>query len=107
MQGAFEIISITGTVFSPPASPGSGGLSIFLSGEQWQILEGNVVGPLITTCTIILLVASFANGVFDRISLEEHDISKKNDINGGYQVHEVQPVTSQASMTKNVGVIVP
>ncbi|GFZ10566.1 putative AT-hook DNA-binding family protein [Actinidia rufa] len=42
LQGRFEILSLSGTVLPPPAPPGAGGLSIFLSGGQGQEEEGAV-----------------------------------------------------------------
>ncbi|XP_074342854.1 AT-hook motif nuclear-localized protein 29-like [Apium graveolens] len=97
LPDAFEIISITGTVLPPPAPPGFGSLSIFLSGGQGQVLGGKVVGPLIAKGAVILMVATFANAVFERIPLERHGAAEReNAANGANQVQEVQPLISQA-----------
>lgn len=71
LQGRFEILSLTGTVLPPPAPPGSGGLSIFLSGAQGQLVGGIVAGPLMSSGPVVLMAASFANAVFERLPLEE------------------------------------
>ncbi|GKV33359.1 hypothetical protein SLEP1_g41879 [Rubroshorea leprosula] len=86
LHGRFEILSLTGTVLPPPAPPGSGGLSIFLSGGQGQVVGGSVVGPLVASGPVLLMAASFSNAVFERLPLDEEE--------GGEQV---QPSVSQAS----------
>ncbi|KAL6527195.1 hypothetical protein OROGR_016285 [Orobanche gracilis] len=73
LQGRFDILSLSGTVLPPPAPPGSGGLSIFLSGGQGQVVGGSVVGPLMASGTVVLMAASFANAVFERLPLEEEE----------------------------------
>ncbi|KAH6778279.1 putative AT-hook DNA-binding family protein [Perilla frutescens var. hirtella] len=73
LQGRFEILSLSGTVLPPPAPPGSGGLSIFLSGGQGQVVGGCVVGPLMAAGPVVLMAASFANAVFERLPLEEEE----------------------------------
>lgn len=82
LQGRFELLSLTGTVLPPPAPPGAGGLSIFLSGGQGQVVGGSVVGPLMASTTVILIAASFANAVFERLPLEDQDV-KITPTNGG------------------------
>ncbi|XP_051118175.1 AT-hook motif nuclear-localized protein 29-like isoform X2 [Andrographis paniculata] len=71
LQGRFEILSLSGTVLPPPAPPGSGGLSIFLSGGQGQVVGGIIVGPLLASGPVVLMAASFANAVFERLPLED------------------------------------
>ncbi|CAA0806978.1 AT-hook motif nuclear-localized protein 29 [Striga hermonthica] len=73
LHGRFEILSLTGTVLPPPAPPGAGGLSIFLSGGQGQVVGGGVVGPLVASGPVFLMAASFANAVFERLPLEEEE----------------------------------
>ncbi|KAG6438236.1 hypothetical protein SASPL_103173 [Salvia splendens] len=63
LHGRFEILSISGTVLPPPAPPGAGGLSIFLSGGQGQVVGGIVVAPLVASGPVVLMAASFANAV--------------------------------------------
>ncbi|XP_074569787.1 AT-hook motif nuclear-localized protein 27-like [Curcuma longa] len=70
LRGRFEILSLTGTVLPPPAPPGAGGLSIFLAGGQGQVIGGGVAGPLVATGPVVLMVASFANAVYERLPLE-------------------------------------
>ena len=86
LQGRFEILSLTGTALPPPAPPGAGGLTIFLAGGQGQVVGGIVVSPLIASGSVLLMVASFANAVYDRLPLEEEE--------SPVQVH---PTASQTS----------
>ncbi|PIN08563.1 hypothetical protein CDL12_18852 [Handroanthus impetiginosus] len=88
LHGRFEILSLTGTVLPPPAPPGAGGLSIFLSGGQGQVVGGSVVGPLMASGPVVLMAASFANAVFERLPLEEEE---------GATAAQPQPSASQSS----------
>ncbi|XP_022895185.1 AT-hook motif nuclear-localized protein 25-like [Olea europaea var. sylvestris] len=76
LHGRFELLSLSGTVLPPPAPPDAGGLSIFLSGGQGQVVGGSVVGPLIASGPVVLMAASFANAVFERLPLEEEGIAQ-------------------------------
>ncbi|EYU36598.1 hypothetical protein ABFS82_14G283300 [Erythranthe guttata] len=89
LHGRFEILSLSGTVLPPPAPPGSGGLSIFLSGGQGQVVGGSVVGPLMASGAVVLMAASFANAVFERLPLEEEE--------GTSAAAQPQPAASQSS----------
>ncbi|XP_030450588.1 AT-hook motif nuclear-localized protein 25 [Syzygium oleosum] len=71
MHGRFDILSLTGTVLPPPAPPGAGGLAIYLAGGQGQVVGGSVAGPLMASGPVVLMAASFANAMFDRLPLEE------------------------------------
>lgn len=82
LQGRFEILSLSGTVLPPPAPPGSGGLSIFLSGGQGQVVGGSVVGPLVASGPVVLMAASFANAVFERLPLEEESAAGASQSSG-------------------------
>ncbi|KAF5455579.1 hypothetical protein F2P56_025140 [Juglans regia] len=88
LHGRFEILSLSGTVLPPPAPPGAGGLSIFLSGGQGQVVGGSVVGPLVASGPVVLMAASFANAVFERLPLDDQEEA------GAVQV---QPTASQTS----------
>ncbi|KMT01598.1 hypothetical protein BVRB_9g215940 [Beta vulgaris subsp. vulgaris] len=119
MHGRFEILSITGTALPPPAPPGAGGLTIFLSGGQGQVVGGSVVGPLMASGPVVLMAASFANAVFDRLPLEDGEERESGSTPIGQQVqppqqqqHEnqhqqqqqQQPTASQSSgVTGSVG----
>ncbi|KAL5976931.1 hypothetical protein ACLOJK_021268 [Asimina triloba] len=87
LHGRFEILSLSGTVLPPPAPPGAGGLTIFLAGAQGQVVGGSVVGPLMASGPVILMAASFANAVFERLPLGEEEA----------EVPVQQPATSQSS----------
>ncbi|XP_050235433.1 AT-hook motif nuclear-localized protein 25 [Mercurialis annua] len=89
LHGRFEILSLSGTVLPPPAPPGAGGLSIFLSGGQGQVVGGSVVGPLMASGPVVLMAASFANAVFERLPLDE-------------EAEGTAPVQSTASQSSGV-----
>ncbi|XP_074289671.1 AT-hook motif nuclear-localized protein 29-like [Silene latifolia] len=73
LHGRFDVVSFTGTALPPPAPPGAGGLTVFMAGGQGQVVGGSVVAPLIAAGTVVLMAASFANAVFDRLPLEDGD----------------------------------
>lgn len=87
LHGRFEILSLTGTALPPPAPPGAGGLTIFLAGGQGQVVGGSVTSPLTASGPVLLMVASFANAVYDRLPLEEEEPSPV----------QLQPTNSQSS----------
>ncbi|KAG6434888.1 hypothetical protein SASPL_106532 [Salvia splendens] len=98
LHGRFEILSISGTVLPPPAPPGAGGLSIFLSGGQGQVVGGIVVAPLVASGPVVLMAASFANAVFERLPLEEEEeggaaaapsASQSSEFDGNWQSKDV------------------
>ncbi|KAL7116419.1 hypothetical protein ACP275_03G003800 [Erythranthe tilingii] len=92
LHGRFEILSLSGTVLPPPAPPGAGGLSIFLSGGQGQVVGGSVVGPLMAAGAVVLMAASFANAVFERLPLEDEEGG-----GGSAAATQPQPSASQSS----------
>ncbi|XP_077210474.1 AT-hook motif nuclear-localized protein 27-like [Tasmannia lanceolata] len=71
LHGRFDILSLTGTVLPPPAPPQAGSLTIFLAGGQGQVVGGSVVGPLVAAGPVVIMAATFANAVFERLPLEE------------------------------------
>ncbi|KAL3340661.1 hypothetical protein AABB24_029011 [Solanum stoloniferum] len=106
LHGRFEILSLSGTVLPPPAPPGSSGISIFLSGGQGQVFGGSVVGPLMASGPVVLMAASFANAVFERLPLEEEDEAaaaaaaanaNASGVGVGAPTTQVQPAASQSS----------
>jgi predicted DNA-binding protein with PD1-like motif len=107
LRGRFEILSLTGTVLPPPAPPGASGLTAFLSGGQGQVIGGSVVGPLVAAGPIVLMVASFANAVYERLPLDgEEEETAPPAAAGGEQQDQVaqsagpqgqQPTASQSS----------
>ncbi|XP_022726610.1 AT-hook motif nuclear-localized protein 25-like [Durio zibethinus] len=92
LHGRFEILSLTGTSLPPPAPPGAGGLTIYIAGGQGQVVGGSVAGPLMASGPVVLMAASFANAVYDRLPLEEEDPPV-----------QVQPSASQSSRVTGSG----
>nr|GMC83042.1 AT-hook motif nuclear-localized protein 23-like [Ipomoea batatas] len=66
LHGRFEILSLSGSFLPPPAPPGATSLTIYLAGEQGQVVGGNVVGELMTAGPVILMAASFTNVAYER-----------------------------------------
>lgn len=108
LHGRFEILSLSGTVLPPPAPPGAGGLSIFLSGGQGQVVGGTVVGPLVASAPVILMAASFANAVFERLPFplplpldddhpQQQQQQQQREEEEGGGVHQVQPSANSQS----------
>ncbi|KAK7351834.1 hypothetical protein VNO77_11564 [Canavalia gladiata] len=100
LHGRFEIISITGTVLPPPAPPGSDGLSVYLSGAQGQVVGGGVMAPLVASSPVVLMAASFANAMFERLPLPFHDDGHDDD-NDDDQIQHA--TTSQSSGVAGTG----
>ncbi|KAI3757034.1 hypothetical protein L6452_04567 [Arctium lappa] len=98
LRGRFEILALSGTVLPPPAPPDAGGLSIFLAGGQGQVVGGIPVGPLMASGPVVLMAASFANAVFERLPVEE-DLEE----DGGSAAAQVQPAASQCSEVTSGG----
>lgn len=98
LHGRFEILTLSGTVLPPPAPPNAGGLSIFLAGGQGQVVGGIPVGPLMASSPVVLMAASFANAVFERLPVEE-DLEE----DGGSAAAQVQPAASQCSEVTSGG----
>ncbi|EOX98942.1 PPC domain - like 6 [Theobroma cacao] len=92
LHGRFEILSLTGTSLPPPAPPGAGGLTIYLAGGQGQVVGGSVAGPLMASGPVVLMAASFANAVYDRLPVEEEEPPV-----------QVQPAASQSSEVTGSG----
>ncbi|XAR61500.1 hypothetical protein NMG60_11015942 [Bertholletia excelsa] len=92
LRGRFEILSLSGTVLPPPAPPGAGGLSIFLSGGQGQVVGGSVVGPLVASGPVVLMASSFANAIFERLLLEWGEEEE-----GGAQVQQLASQSSEVT----------
>lgn len=95
LHGRFEILSLSGTVLPPPAPPGASSVTIFLAGTQGQVMGGTVVAPLVAAAPVILVAASFANAVFERLPVEEEEEEE--------QGVQIQPLASQSSSITGSG----
>ncbi|MED6183574.1 hypothetical protein PIB30_038978 [Stylosanthes scabra] len=96
LHGTFEILTISGTILPPPAPPGAGGLSVYLSGGQGQVVGGNVVAPLVASAVVVLMAASFANAMFERLPLNLDDDDPRQD-DDQFNQQPQQPAASQSS----------
>ncbi|KAI5402570.1 hypothetical protein KIW84_050251, partial [Lathyrus oleraceus] len=68
LQGRFEILLISGTIFPTPTPMNVGGLTIYLSGTNEQVIGGSVMPPLVASSLVTLTVASFANTTPEKLS---------------------------------------
>ncbi|KAI3783785.1 hypothetical protein L1987_42872 [Smallanthus sonchifolius] len=91
LHGLFEILTLSGTVLPPPAPANASGLSIFLSGGEGQVIGGIPVGPLVASSPVVVMAASFANAVFERLPVEDSE-----EDGGGGSAHG-QTTASQGS----------
>ncbi|KAK7285855.1 hypothetical protein RJT34_20638 [Clitoria ternatea] len=71
LQGQFEIISMTGSFLPGPPSPS--GLTVYMAGGQGQVVGGGVVGPLVASGTVMVMVATFSNAVYERLPIDDDD----------------------------------
>ncbi|KAL2346143.1 hypothetical protein Fmac_000143 [Flemingia macrophylla] len=101
LQGRFEIVSMTGTVLPPPAPAGSDGVSVYLAGAQGQVVGGVVVAPLVAASHVVLVAASFANAMFERLPLpfndHEHDDDDDDGDGGNYDDVPQPPPASRGT----------
>ncbi|KAF8768564.1 hypothetical protein HU200_007493 [Digitaria exilis] len=74
LHGRFEILSLSGSFLPPPAPPEATGLTVYLAGGQGQVVGGSVVGALTAAGPVVIMAASFANAVYERLPLEEEDM---------------------------------
>uniref|UniRef100_A0ACD5VR50 Uncharacterized protein n=1 Tax=Avena sativa TaxID=4498 RepID=A0ACD5VR50_AVESA len=74
LHGRFEILSLSGSFLPPPAPPEATGLTIYLAGGQGQVVGGSVVGALTAAGPVVIMAASFANAVYERLPLEEDEL---------------------------------
>ncbi|XP_023006764.1 AT-hook motif nuclear-localized protein 20-like, partial [Cucurbita maxima] len=82
LHGLFDILSLSGSFLPGPAIPCSTRLTVYLAGGQGQVVGGTVVGPLLAAGPVILIAATFANAIYERLPLQDdHD----------YQETEVSP----------------
>ncbi|XP_010548186.1 PREDICTED: AT-hook motif nuclear-localized protein 25 [Tarenaya hassleriana] len=109
LHGRFELLSLTGTVLPPPALPGAGGLTVYLAGGQGEVVGGNVAGPLVAAGPVVLMAASFANAVYDRLPMEEAEetpaaVAQSSEVTGsGAHVGESRSGSGFYSLGMNMG----
>ncbi|KAL5212902.1 hypothetical protein ABZP36_023749 [Zizania latifolia] len=74
LHGRFEILSLSGSFLPPPAPPEATGLTVYLAGGQGQVVGGSIVGALTAAGPVVIMAASFANAVYERLPLEDDDL---------------------------------
>lgn len=101
LRGRFEILSIAGTVLPPPApATAGGGLSVFLAGGQGQVVGGSVVGPMVAAGPVMVMAATFANAVYERLPMEdEEEVVGGGGGGGGEGGHNGNSASAVSSVT--------
>lgn len=79
LHGRFEILSLAGSFLPPPAPPAATGLTIYLAGDQGQIVGGSVVGALIASGPVVITTASFGNATYERLPLDNEELPLQQD----------------------------
>ncbi|GFQ00257.1 putative DNA-binding protein escarola, partial [Phtheirospermum japonicum] len=74
LHGRFEILSLSGTVLPPPAPPGPEGSPFSCPAGQGRWSGGTLWGRWWLRGRWVLMAASFANAVFERLPLEEEEV---------------------------------
>ncbi|XP_059302835.1 AT-hook motif nuclear-localized protein 22-like [Lycium ferocissimum] len=73
LHGRFEILSLSGSYLPPPAPSTASGLTIYLAGSQGQVVGGGVVVPLLTSGSVVVMVASFGNAAYEQLPLDDEE----------------------------------
>lgn len=106
LHGRFEILSLLGSILPPPAPPGITGLTIYLAGAQGQVVGGGVVGPLIASGPVVIMAASFMNATFDRLPLDEDEITtavqNQHYQNGHHHLHRHLDISDLYGVPQNL-----
>ncbi|CAL1387392.1 unnamed protein product [Linum trigynum] len=75
LHGNFELLSLSGSFLPAPSPPGAAGLTVYLAGGQGQVVGGRVVGPLVAAGPVMVVAATFANAVYERLPLEDQEVA--------------------------------
>ena len=86
LHGRFEILSLSGAFLPSPSPPGATGLTVYLAGGQGQVVGGTVVGSLVASGPVMVIAATFANAIYERLPLEDEPTAGE-----GIQVQQQQP----------------
>lgn len=73
LHGRFEILSLSGSFLPAPSPPGATRLTVYLAGEQGQVVGGTVAGALVAAGPVMVIAATFSNATFERLPLEEQE----------------------------------
>ncbi|KAG1371734.1 AT-hook motif nuclear-localized protein 15 [Cocos nucifera] len=73
LHGRFEILSLSGAFLPTPSPPGASGLAVYLAGRQGQVVGGSVVGELVASGPVMVIAATFANAIYERLPLGDEE----------------------------------
>ncbi|KAL2345840.1 hypothetical protein Fmac_007125 [Flemingia macrophylla] len=70
LEGRFGIVSLNGSFVGGAVSTG---LSVYVSGGDGGVFGGRVVGPLVASGKVMVMVAAFANAVYEILPIHDDD----------------------------------
>ncbi|KAK7258628.1 hypothetical protein RIF29_24209 [Crotalaria pallida] len=83
LHGQHNIVSLTGSFFpSGSAPPMLTTLTICLASSEGRMIGGAVVGPLVASGTVTVMVANFANAIYERLPLPIKENDKEGQSGG-------------------------
>ncbi|CAL0326308.1 unnamed protein product [Lupinus luteus] len=84
-RGQFGIIIMNG-LFVPPGSSSSGltSLNVYLGRGQGRMIGGTVVGPLVAAGPVMVMAATFANAIYVKNPLPNHN-NDEDGLFGGFR----------------------
>ncbi|XP_074591178.1 AT-hook motif nuclear-localized protein 26-like [Curcuma longa] len=103
LRGPFEIVSLSGSVLSPPSLTATVWLTVHLANGQGQMAGGAAVGPLVALGPVMVIALSFENASFDRLPLipEEQPLERRSQ----FQVPPIVPPPPPQQLLGGVGSI--
>jgi predicted DNA-binding protein with PD1-like motif len=73
LHGAFEILSLSGSLMPSPCPPGASGLAVLLARGQGRVIGGTVVSQLVASGPVMVFAATFSNINYERLPLEDDE----------------------------------
>ncbi|CAL9127017.1 AT-hook motif nuclear-localized protein 26 [Musa acuminata AAA Group] len=73
LPGRFEILSLSGAFLPAPAPSGATSLSAYLARGQGRVVGGSVVGELVASGPVVIIAATFANVIYERLPLPDDE----------------------------------
>ncbi|RWW84910.1 hypothetical protein BHE74_00006441 [Ensete ventricosum] len=73
LPGRFEILSLSGAFLPAPAPLGANSLAAYLARGQGRVVGGSVVGELVASGPVVIIAATFANAIYERLPLPDDE----------------------------------
>lgn len=101
LRGPFEIVSLSGSILSPPCLTTTVWLTVHLANGQGQMVGGAAVGPLVALGPVMVIALSFENASFECLPLIPED---PLELNSQLQVPPMFPPQPQHRLSGGVGI---